>query len=200
MQRGQRKTAPKVVDGKVQHKNRRALTPDYYNTPQDVPAIDRLRPGPGYRHLLSKRNIIDFVSIVPEWEELSRGLDVVQLAPGASNCDGWYAPGIVAICAWGRTVWRHAVPEYVVEHGTLFERLQVTATKHGGVYRLEFTEASARAYQLLHVLLHELGHHHDRMTTKSKLRSARGEGYAERWALENEARVFESYGESFGLV
>ena len=31
-----------------------------------------------------------------------------------------------------------------------------------------FTEASARGFQLMHMFLHELGHYHDRMTTRSK--------------------------------
>lgn len=56
-----------------------------------------------------------------------------------------------------------------------------------------------RAYQLLHVALHELGHHHDRMTTKSKRRASRGEGFAERHALNYGDRIWERYLEAFGL-
>jgi hypothetical protein len=51
-----------------------------------------------------------------------------------------------------------------------------------GHVELRFTEGQARAYQLLHILPHELGHHHDRITTRSRRRSARGEPYAEAYA------------------
>ncbi|MCH7873623.1 MAG: hypothetical protein IID33_18140, partial [Planctomycetes bacterium] len=47
-----RKTTPRVVKGKVQRKNRSAQTPDYWNTPQNIPVIDRRKPGPGHRHIL----------------------------------------------------------------------------------------------------------------------------------------------------
>ncbi len=52
---------------------------------------------------------------------------------------------------------------------------------------------------LLHILLHELGYHHDRMTTKYKQRSSRGERFAERNAINFADRIWESYLEEFGL-
>ena len=48
-----RRTTPKVVGGRPQRKNRWERTPNCYNTRQELPAIDRRGPGPGYR--LSKR-------------------------------------------------------------------------------------------------------------------------------------------------
>ena len=63
----------------------------------------------------------------------------------------------------------------------------------------EFTESQARAYQLLHILLHELGHHHDRITTKSQVRASRGEPYAEAYALQHEALIWERYLDTFGI-
>jgi hypothetical protein len=51
-----------------------------------------------------------------------------------------------------------------------------------GDWEVRWTEGQARAFQLLHVLPHELGHHRDRMTTRSRDRAARGEPYAERYA------------------
>ena len=72
-----RRTTPKVTGGKVQKKNLHAPTPNYWNTVQSVPAIDKERPGRGYRHLLTKKDILEFIEIVPEWDELSTGLDAV---------------------------------------------------------------------------------------------------------------------------
>ena len=60
-----------------------------------------------------------------------------------------------------------------------------------------FTETSARGYQLLSVLLHELGHHHDRLTTRSRC-VGRGEPYAERYAIEHTDLIWERYLRAFG--
>jgi hypothetical protein len=48
-------------------------------------------------------------------------------------------------------------------------------------------------------LLHELGHHHDRMTTRSRRVGCRGEGYAEGYAWEYERLVWDRYLATFGL-
>src|SRR5260370_858772 len=45
-------------------------------------------------------------------------------------------------------------------------------------YLAEFNEATVQAFQLINVLLHELGHHHDRMTSPGQRRATRGERYA----------------------
>ena len=63
---------------------------------------------------------------------------------------------------------------------------------------VHYTEASARAFQLLHILLHELGHHHDRMSTQSKNETARGENYAEQYALRYMDKIWDSYIQEFG--
>jgi hypothetical protein len=64
---------------------------------------------------------------------------------------------------------------------------------------LPFTEATARAYPLLHVFLHELGHHHDRMTTRPPKHSARGERFADDYAMPYPDRVWQRYLDTFGL-
>jgi hypothetical protein len=63
----------------------------------------------------------------------------------------------------------------------------------------KFTESTARGHQLLATLLHELGHHHDRMTTKSRVKASRGEGYAEAYALKYAGEIWERYVQVFGL-
>ena len=86
------------------------------------------------------------------------------------------------------------------EHRGLFERLEVPCEPTGdGFFLCRFTEPAVRAYQLLHVLLHELGHHHDRMTTKYKARPSRGEPYAEEYARRYAERIWVSYQEVFGV-
>jgi hypothetical protein len=199
VKRSRRKTAPRVIDGVVQFKNRRAPTPNYYNTPQTVPVIDRERPGPGYRHVLKKRDVIDFISILPDWDELSKELNVIALAAGEEDTDGWHHPGVVAVCAWERELWREMDAEFHEEHADLLERLGVPCETTRIGLLCKFSEPTAKAYQLLHVLLHELGHHHDRMTTRSKRAASRGEGYAERYARQYEKLIWGRYLEVFGL-
>jgi hypothetical protein len=86
------------------------------------------------------------------------------------------------------------------EHEDLFNRLEVPCdVMEDGYYLCKFTEPAVRAYQLLHILLHELGHHHDRMTTRTRAKTCRGEGYAEDYAWEHEQVVWDRYLDAFGL-
>jgi len=59
--------------------------------------------------------------------------------------------------------------------------------------------SESTAYQLLHIFLHELGHHCDRMSTKSRRDSGRGEPFAEEWAYRYERVLWDRYLETFGL-
>lgn len=195
-----RKTAPRVHNGKVQRKNRSAPTPNCYNTPQRRPVIDRCRPGHGCRHILRKGDIERFIGLLPDWSELSRGLNVILLARGDENCAGWHRPGVVAVCAWDRELWHETYSWWHEEHRSVLEQIGVPchATDSGDVL-LQWTESTIRAYQLTHILLHELGHHHDRMTTRSQRRACRGEDYAERYAIRNSRLIWDRYRNEFGL-
>lgn len=62
----------------------------------------------------------------------------------------------------------------------------------------DFTENQIKAYLLLHIFLHELGHHHDRINTRLK-RIARGEKYAESYAFKYEEIIWNKYFEYFPL-
>lgn len=66
------------------------------------------------------------------------------------------------------------------------------------LYIVKWTDGQARAFQLLHIFLHELGHHHDRMTTRSERRAARGESYAELYANVYLRSIWSSYVREFG--
>jgi hypothetical protein len=50
----------------------------------------------------------------------------------------------------------------------------------------------------MHVLLHELGHHHDRITTRSQRDAARGESYAEAYAMRYVEALWHRYFSEFG--
>jgi hypothetical protein len=200
MKKSPRRSTPKVRAGRVQRKNRSAETPSYYNTPQDLPVVDRRKPGIGYRHVLKKQDIITFISILPDWNELSKGLNAIVLAPGEFNCQGWCDRGVVAVCAWERDLWGEVQSYWYQEHQDILERMEVPCQETDeGYYLLKWTEASVRAFQLLHVLLHELGHHHDRMTTRSRRAASRGERYAEQYARNYETLIWDRYVQVFSL-
>jgi hypothetical protein len=193
------KTSPKVVGGKVQRKNNWSVTPTYWNRRQPVPVIDREEPGYGRRHVLRRRDLLAFIDLLPDWEELSRGLDAIVLARGDEGTDGWHNNGIIGICAWERDLWRATTRKNFEDHSELFERLEVPCERRGDSWLLKFTGAKVKAYQLLHVLPHELGHHRDRVTTRSRRRACRGEGFAERYAFECEDRIWDRYMQVFGF-
>ena len=96
-----------------------------------------------------------------------------------------------------------AIGRWVVEE--LAER---TDSDHSLVYLVtvglplldEPEPAQARAYTLLHVFLHELGHHHDRMTSKGQKSTKRGEPYAEAFALRHFHLLFQPYFRRFGVL
>jgi len=195
-----RKTAPKVRDGKVQRKSRWELPANYYNTEQKELVFDRERPGHGYKHLLRLDDLRRFVQLLPMWEELSEGLNAIVLARGEEDCDGWHWPGVVALCAWKREI---AVEGYSTayyrEHQRLLEKLNVPCWIEKDGWTLEFDALTARAFQLIHVLVHELGHHHDRITSRRQQKCGRGEPYAESYAERHEDAVLEAYAREFEL-
>lgn len=195
MDRPYRKTTPRVVHGQVKSKNRRFITTRLFDFGRTSPEIFRERPGQGYRHVVQQRDIPKFVALLPEWRELSAGLCSILLAENRGGCDGWHEPGLIALCAWEG--WSPVTRErsYVDEHRTIFDRLCIACEPIPDSERMlcHFSENQARAFLLLHVFLHELGHHHDRMTTRSREEAVRGEAYAEAWALEHEARIWDRY-------
>lgn len=198
MKRYQRKSAPKVKAGRVQKKNRWDLTPNYYNTPPQNLIIDREKPGEGYRHLLKKKDITEFIKIIPDWNELAKGLKAVVLASGGNGMMGWHDYGVIGICAWERTIrWEDCHPDFYEDHKEIFDKLNVACRPNGDGHIVEFDEASAKAFQLIHIFIHELGHHHDRMTTRSKQGTARGEGYAEDYARRHEDEILKAFRRKF---
>lgn len=113
---------------------------------------------------------------------------------------GYHRRGEVGVCAWNADLWWEDMePGWWREHAETLERLGVSVRKVGYRRVAEWTENQARAFQLLHVFLHELGHHHDLMTTSSRFDTARGEQFAERFAIELEDRMWDDVVRVFPL-
>ena len=193
-----RKNAPRVRDGDVQFKSNHTLTYHWSQVHLDRYVVDRERPGVGYRHLLRQADLHRFVALLPDWEELSRGVDVLLLAQGDPDALGWYSQGNVAVCAWRRELPGVWCTGFVEEHEPVLERLNVPREERDDGTWLGWDEQTARGFQLMHILLHELGHHHDRMTTRSQARCSRGEPYAEGYALRYADELWKAYFREFG--
>ncbi len=147
---------------------------------------------------MRKVDLERFIALLPDWDELAEGLELVVLDAGRSGTAGWHIRGVVGLCAWKRDLWIDSRPDFVKEHVSILDRLGVETDSHDAGVLVRWTEEAARAFQLLHVFLHELGHHHDRMTTRSRNRAARGESYAELYATRHADRIWGSYEAAFG--
>ena len=191
-----RRTATRIKKGTVQKKNRHTLTPNYWNTYQSEIQIDTQAPGKGYKHFLKKRDIKLFLEILPNREEIDVEFDAVLLARGDFYTDGWYKRGVIAICAWEKEMTKDYSLGYFNAHKSIFDKLRVEYKIKKDCAICYFTENQIKAYLLLHIFLHELGHHHDRINTRSR-RVARGESYAESYALKYEGLIWNRYFECF---
>jgi hypothetical protein len=82
------------------------------------------KPGKGYKHFLKKQDIIKFLQILPNWEELNIELDAVILAKGGGP-DGWYSQGVIAICAWEKDKTNSLSLNYFKDYKHVFDRVGV---------------------------------------------------------------------------
>ena len=102
---GNRRTATRVRDGRVQKKNN--WSPDrgdYFALRQDEVRLDRRSPGREFRHVTTVPQLRSFVGLLPDWDEVAAGLQAIVLDEG-QDCMGWYSPCVVAVCAWEQGLW-----------------------------------------------------------------------------------------------
>ncbi len=192
-----RRTASKVKNGRVQRKHRHQFT-----TRQGY-VLDRESPGRGFRHAVTKREVQAFIDIIPEWERLSERLERIILASECEAADGQHAfhrreeTGTIWLHAWPEDLWRELSTPYFEAHADIFQRFGVSHDRLKTGVLCRFTEPQARAFMLLHVFLHELGHHHDRIHQKH-FDAKKGEDHAERFATSRFEQLFPAYVRVFG--
>lgn len=80
--------------------------------------------------------------------------------------------------AWPEELWGDFEEEYFQEHRWHFDLFGVVYEKQKKEWACYFTEGQARAFMLLHIFLHELGHHVDKLRSKNKNEIFGGEEYA----------------------
>ena len=99
-----RKTSPRVTDGRVAPKNRRATSgvarfSGRALSGAPLPIVEREHPGRAYRHLVDEWDVRLFVGLLSEWPELSRHLRGFILVSGDEDCMGWYDRGVIGLAA-----------------------------------------------------------------------------------------------------
>jgi hypothetical protein len=192
-----RRTATKIKDGRVQRKN------GHLPTGCLGYVLDRESPGKGFRHVVSKRDLQAFIEVIPDSHRLCQRLERIVLARCSSENDGAYEfyhreeTGAIFLNAWPENLWIELETDYFEAHEPIFYRLGVSFDRAEQAVFCRFTEAQARAFTLLHVFLHELGHHHDHLHQKHR-NSRRGEDYAERFATSRFEQLYLAYLRIFG--
>jgi hypothetical protein len=170
-----RKVTPKVKNGIVQKKNRHQFTARLGYV------IDRQSPTKGCRYVLTKQDLRDFISIIPDWHDLAVGLESIVLTSCGDDHDGRYEvfqhekTGSIQIPAWEGDFWKSFTLEYFYAHQVVFQRIGLAFDQVEDGVQCRFTHRQAKAFLLLHIFLHELGHHVDRMQTKQQESTVRGE-------------------------
>jgi hypothetical protein len=198
---GPGRQTPRVRDGRVQKKHRW----DYYYNEYDVPAggqpipIFHEQAIRGMRHVLTEEDIRTFIGIIPDWPECSIGLKCIVLANGESDCLGWHDEGLIGLNPWSSELEELWPKPFAEEHREILRRLMIPTVEEGEDVRCKFTKQTAAGFLLMHVFLHELGHHHDRMKTKRRRHSPRGESFAEQFVNELADRMWTDFFREFGL-
>ncbi len=190
-----RKSAPGVRGGKTQKKNRTSLSPDIYVHDFDSLVIQRLRPSKGFYHAVTPTDIRRFASLIPDWEEASEGIKAVVLTPGGDYCYGRYNnAGIIKLDAWPREETSY-VPS---RKEWLIRKMGVAEADSEVGWFLRLDRNQVRCFLLLGTFLHELGHHVDRMTTRSKADASNGEPFAIAYEHGRQRELWEAFCREFG--
>src|SRR5690349_22004960 len=88
-----RRTATRVLDGRVQKKNNWAPSPgDYRAVAQAEIAIERRKPAEFHRHVVTVAQLRAFLDLLPGWDEIAVGVRAIVLASD-TDCYGWYRAG-----------------------------------------------------------------------------------------------------------
>jgi hypothetical protein len=190
-----RKSTPRVKDGRVQKKNNHQLTV------RRGFVIHRVSPRKGFRHLVTKQEMLDFIELIPDHDRHLRGIREIRLSEGDDRADGYYQgfrhepSGVIEIAAWRKDLFIDIRSKYFDAHRSIFDRIGLRFERHQDGVTCWFDEPKAKAFILVHVFIHELGHHLD-FVARRDLSS--GEPFAEEFANRLEDAVWPAYVKKFG--
>jgi len=152
--------------------------------------------------VVSKRDVQQFIDLIPEWKEYSRHLERIVLTADDES-DGHHAfyhrerTGGIFLHAWSDDLWVEVYQDYFYEHAHVLKKLGVVHEKVDEDIRCHFSPAQARAFVLLHVFMHELGHHYDSLRYGPG-EPRGGEQFAEDFANRHLDLLWPKYVAAFG--
>src|SRR3954447_17721557 len=120
---GRRQRTGRAVGGPALRQNRHRADPrDVFVRPQPEIRLERYAPGPGWRHLITIRQLRRFIDLLPDWDEVAVGLDAIVLDGRCPVTMGRFTAGVVAVCSWERGLWWYdADPGFEEEHRALLD-------------------------------------------------------------------------------
>lgn len=192
-----RRTSTKVIDGRVSPKNRADITqPNGYR-------IVKTLPGRGYTHVVSQRQLEKFIELIPNWGRLSERLETIEISHGHQDYYGFHAmyrrrkTAIIALCAWPKALWTPLWLPFFHQHRHILDAIGVPYHIRLTEARCLFTVAQARAFTLLHVFMHEVGHNWDALHRRGPC-LPNVEPFAEDFANSHFQLLLPLYRERFG--
>lgn len=190
---------PKVKKGKVQKKHRWDYYVKEYNVDESRPGLTIIREPAirRFRHLVSEQDLRKFIALIPDWKQHSAGLKGIVLGDGDDNCYGWSDVDFICIHAWDSDITQVFNEQAFLEDKASLDRLMITHSHDVDGYTIEFTTKSAQAYLLTNVLLHELGHHVDRMRSKAQTYATGGEKFAQDFADRVAEQMWPKFSRAF---
>jgi len=166
--------------------------------------VVRKPPGRQRYHPAGAEEIERFVGLIPSWEEISCDLDGVMLcAPWQEeypDTEGLYGEHAIILFSWPRQPeerFRHSFTRQLPE---VAGRLSLRERRKDRDYAVTWSPSQARAYVLLFVLLHEIGHHVDWLLCRRGRYARRGESFAEDWAADCRQRIWDCFLQAFGEI
>lgn len=170
---------------------------DWYEPSEEQSSEFRVikqRPGAGYRHVVTEREIRERLSQLPE--ETLFPLEVVQLSRMTKKKQSFPCYGM----QWGATLYLYPIEESLIEYFSHPPRpAQYNEAKQfggkwiqdGTEWQLVWTPATIKDFYLNNILIHELGHLLDDRNTSYTDR----ERYAEWFAIEHGFKKSERLGQ-----
>jgi hypothetical protein len=192
-----RRTATKVVNGQVTRKSRYDLTGDRGYFIRKEPAAR------GFTHVVSRNQLREFLKIVPGWPEVADRLDAIVLTGGSTGYFGYHSVfrhsnlAMIALCAWEKNLWKTFGYDFYRDNRRVLDALGVDCRMDFHSVTARFTVAQARAFSLLDVFMHELGHHQDWLRRRGRGLPDK-EKIADGYAARHFEQLFPIYCEKFG--
>jgi hypothetical protein len=201
--RAGRKTTPKVRHGQVQKKDRHQWTEFQELLDNTAFSTIKMKPEDSYVHVVDRRRVLDFVELIPNWRDMSKGLSALVL--GYDGCshqtDINYSPKAY------NSIWLSPFPKdmtlywsrsFAIEHKSITEFLGIDLIETGeDEIMTVWTKPQAQAWQLLHLFLYDLFCHNE-CTSQSRDNYHHQHKLAEEYAIKTAQLIVSDYERTIG--